>query len=98
MGPGHSSELTVIGDTVNVAAHLEAHSKELGCTVVASAATADHTGDGFTRGKRERIRLKGRLALMETVEILGFVPRQPMRDSADQPLPDNVIALRLATA
>jgi class 3 adenylate cyclase len=86
MGPGRSSEVTVIGDTVNVAAHLDAHSKELGCVVVASSVTADHPDESFVRGRRERIQLKGRLARIEAVEILGFAPRGRTED--------NVIALR----
>jgi serine/threonine-protein kinase PpkA len=87
MGPGRSSEVTVIGDTVNVAAHLDARSKELGCVVMASAVTADHSIDSFVHGRRERFQLKGRLARIEAVEILGFAPRGRAEAS-------NVVSLR----
>ncbi len=82
MGPGRTSELTIVGDTVNVAARLEARSKEHGCTLIASAATADVADGRFMSGKRERIHLKGRLALIEAVVILGFAPRQS-RDATE---------------
>lgn len=75
MGPGHTSEITIIGDTVNVAARLEALSKEHGCTLTASAATADVADGHFMLGKREQVHLKGRLAPIESVVILGFAPR-----------------------
>jgi serine/threonine-protein kinase PpkA len=89
MGPGRSSEVTVIGDTVNVAAHLDSRSKELGCVVLASAATADYPDDSFVRGRRENVQLKGRLARVEAVEIVGFAARGRV--------PDNVVALRIAS-
>ena len=76
MGPGRTSEVTIIGDTVNVAARLEARSKESGCTVIASATTADVADGRFVRGSRESVLLKGRLAPVEAVEILGFAPRE----------------------
>ena len=76
MGPGRTSEVTIIGDTVNVAARLEARSKEHGCTVIASSTTADVADGRFVRGSRESVALKGRLAPVEAVEILGFAPRE----------------------
>jgi len=76
MGPGRSSEMTIIGDTVNVAARLEARSKEHGCALIASAATANVADGRFMWGKREQVRLKGRLAPIEAVAVLGFAPRE----------------------
>lgn len=76
MGPGKTSETTIIGDTVNVAARLEARSKEHGCTLIASAATANVATGRFMWGRREQVRLKGRLAPIEVVMILGFSPRE----------------------
>ncbi|OFZ88471.1 MAG: hypothetical protein A2V78_07820 [Betaproteobacteria bacterium RBG_16_64_18] len=81
MGPGQTSEMTIIGDTVNVAARLEARSKEHGCTLIASAATANVASGRFMFGDREHVRLKGRLAPIEAVAILGFAPRQRMEAS-----------------
>lgn len=87
MGPGRSSEVTVIGDTVNVAAHLDARSKEMGCTVIASIDAARIADASFVRGKKERVQLKGRVAHVDTVEILGFTPRGGRVE-------ENVVALR----
>ncbi len=75
MGPGHTSEITIIGDTVNVAARLEALSKDHSCTPIASASTVDVADGHFMYGKREKVNLKGRLAPIESVVILGFSPR-----------------------
>ena len=76
MGPGRTSEMTIIGDTVNVAARLEARSKEHGCTLIVSAVAADVADGRFVVGKREQVQLKGRLAPIEAVTILGFAPRE----------------------
>jgi len=76
MGPGQTSEMTIIGDTVNVAARLEARSKERGCTLIASAATAGRANCRFMHGRREQVCLRGRLAPIEAVEILGFAPHE----------------------
>lgn len=76
MGPGRTSEMTIIGDTVNVAARLEARSKEHGCTLIASTATTDIADARFVCGTRERVYLKGRMAPVEAVVVLGFAPRQ----------------------
>jgi len=81
MGPGRTSEVTIIGDTVNVAARLEARSKEHGCTPIASAATANIASGRFLYGRREQVTLKGRSAPIEAVMILGFSPRERMGTS-----------------
>ncbi len=85
IGPGRTSEMTIVGDTVNVAARLEAYSKEHGCTVIASAATASVAEGRFLWGKPEQVRLKGRLAPIEAVMVLGFAPRE------------NIEAIKLST-
>jgi len=76
MGPDRSSEMTIIGDTVNVAARLEARSKEHGCQLLASAATVALAEGHFRCGKREEVQLKGRVAPIEAVVILDFAPRE----------------------
>ncbi|HEY0884667.1 MAG TPA: response regulator, partial [Ramlibacter sp.] len=50
LGSDDSAEITPIGDSVNVAARLEAASKELGWTVVASRAVLDDAGAGVQTG------------------------------------------------
>jgi serine/threonine-protein kinase PpkA len=44
---GNTRDLTAVGETVNIAARLEAQSKELGWSVVASEQTLRHAGEGF---------------------------------------------------
>jgi serine/threonine-protein kinase PpkA len=57
---GGSGDLTAIGDTVNVAARLEAKSKELGWPIVASQATLDYAGPGFSVAETRELELAGR--------------------------------------
>jgi class 3 adenylate cyclase len=75
MGPGQTSEITIIGDTVNVAARLEALSKEHNCRVIASASAADIADGKFVCGERRSVSLKGRRAPIEVVEVTDFQPR-----------------------
>jgi adenylate cyclase len=60
MGYGRASSLTAVGDTVNVAARLEALAKEFEAQLVTSARLAERAGidlDGF---EERRIELRGR--------------------------------------
>ena len=50
LGTIQNKETTPIGDTVNVAARLEASSKQLGWTVVASSTVLDRAGEGVQTG------------------------------------------------
>lgn len=86
MGPGQTSEVTIIGDTVNVAARLEARSKDHGCTPVASAATVNIASGRFMYGRREHVTLKGRSAPIEVVTVLGFSPRERVEAAEIVPL------------
>lgn len=75
MGPDHNAEVTVIGDTVNIAARLESKTKELRCAVVASAASARAAGDRFSYARRDTVSVRGRQTPVPIVEVTGFAPR-----------------------
>ena len=57
---GNSRDLTAVGDAVNVAARLEAKSKQLGWSVVASEQTLQHAGEGFLVLETREVELAGR--------------------------------------
>ncbi|HWI83963.1 response regulator [Ramlibacter sp.] len=72
LGAGDSSEVTVIGDAVNVAARLEAASKELGWTVVASRAVLQRAGAGVQTGGAAFLALRGRSEDVEVCAVTGL--------------------------
>jgi len=57
---GGIGDLTAVGDTVNIAARLEAKSKELRWPLVASAATIEAAGPGFLVAEMREIDVVGR--------------------------------------
>lgn len=73
LGAGPSSDVTVIGDAVNVAARLESASKELGWTVVASRAVLDRAGAGVQTGGAASVALRGRTGPVEVIEVTGLL-------------------------
>jgi serine/threonine-protein kinase PpkA len=79
--PG-GGELTVIGDSVNIASRLEGQTKELGWAVVASDATVTAAGAGVVLGSRKTLQLRGRSFATEAVEIIGIAGG----DDADAPV------------
>jgi adenylate cyclase len=60
MGPPDAPTLTAVGDTVNVAARLEAETKTFNCRVVVSETTAAGCGRDFSRFPRHTAALRGR--------------------------------------
>jgi serine/threonine-protein kinase PpkA len=73
LGSLQNKETTPIGDTVNVAARLEAASKELGWTVVASNAVLQGAGDGIQTGGMTSLEVRGKLVYVDVAEIVGLV-------------------------
>jgi serine/threonine-protein kinase PpkA len=73
LGTLQNKETTPIGDTVNVAARLEAASKELGWTVVAGASTIAAAGEGVQTGAKTTLSVRGKLSSVDVVEVTGLV-------------------------
>ncbi len=72
VGAPGGGELTVIGDSVNIASRLEGQTKELGWAVVASDSTVTAAGTGVVLGSRKTLQLRGRSLATEAVEIIGI--------------------------
>ncbi|RZJ25273.1 MAG: hypothetical protein EOO54_06830, partial [Haliea sp.] len=73
LGSAQNRETTPIGDTVNVAARLEASSKELGWTVVASSAVLKNAGEGIQTGGMTSLDVRGKSGYVDVAEITGLV-------------------------
>ncbi|CAN5223636.1 hypothetical protein BH10PSE17_BH10PSE17_28440 [soil metagenome] len=75
MGSAESVETTMIGDNVNIAARLEEKTKELGWSVIASQATFEAAGARIVCGQRSELLVKGRIAPVGIVEMMGLQPK-----------------------
>jgi serine/threonine-protein kinase PpkA len=73
-------ETTPIGDTVNTAARLQSASKELGWTVVASAAVLNLAGEGVQTGAMTSLEVRGRHGWVDVAEIVGLETNAADRD------------------
>ncbi|MBL8516968.1 MAG: response regulator [Betaproteobacteria bacterium] len=72
VGTSRGAEFTAIGDTVNLASRLEGKTKELGWPVIASLQTLQAAGEGIEFGAIELVRVRGRAAPVDVVEITGI--------------------------
>jgi class 3 adenylate cyclase/predicted Ser/Thr protein kinase len=72
IGPPGAEDLTVVGDSVNVASRLEGQTKELGWPLVASAATISTAGGIVRTGESQMLELRGRNAPIEAFEVTGI--------------------------
>lgn len=72
LGSVGARETTPIGDTVNTAARLESASKELGWTLVASAAVLQAAGAGVQTGAMTSLEVRGRHGWVDVAEIVGL--------------------------
>lgn len=72
LGTGGQRETTPIGDTVNTAARLESASKELGWTLVASAAVLEGAGEGVQTGAMTSLEVRGRHGFVDVAEVVGL--------------------------
>ncbi len=72
IGPPGAEDLTVVGDSVNVASRLEGQTKELGWPVVASASTVGMAGSIVSTGESRTLELRGRNTPIEALEVTGI--------------------------
>ena len=79
MGPPESPIVSALGDNVNVAARLEALTKELGVPLVISASTAELGGLNLSAFQMIRIQVKGREQEIEVyaVDDPSRIPARP---------------------
>ncbi len=69
---GITTELTAIGDTVNLAARLEAKTNEFGWSIVSSLPVLHEAGSGIEFGRIETVWVKGRTTPIDVAEITGL--------------------------
>jgi adenylate cyclase len=74
LGAAHNRRATVIGDVVNLAARIEAANKELGTRLLVSGTVEETLEEGFVRGRRSEMALKGKSGVHALVEILEERP------------------------
>ncbi len=73
MGPAGSQAVVPVGDTVSLAARLEAATRERGWTVLASRAVFAGAGSGIRTGIQDTLAVPGKHLTLDVVEITGLV-------------------------
>jgi adenylate cyclase len=73
MGTPARFDYTVLGDQVNLAARLEALTKEYGVQILVGEATAKAAGAGFVFREVDVVRVKGRAGAAPVFELVGRV-------------------------
>ncbi len=69
MGPPASPIISALGDNANVAARLEAQTKEFGVPLVVSEDTAKHSKINFSKFPKHKIRVKGREGMITVYAV-----------------------------
>jgi adenylate cyclase len=69
MGPPESPIVSAIGDTINLAARLEALTKDYACALVVSADAVQHAGVDTTGFARHSVQVRGKQAVVEVYAI-----------------------------
>jgi len=70
IGPDERVEYGVVGEPVNLAARVEALTKDVGTTILVSSEIASRLGAEFTLGRTELLPVKGKTDPVQVVEIL----------------------------
>jgi class 3 adenylate cyclase/tRNA A-37 threonylcarbamoyl transferase component Bud32 len=95
---GGVGDLTAVGDTVNVAARLEAKSKELQWPLVASGATIDAAGPGFVVAETREVEVAGRGARVVIGHVIAADANQSPPPDLDLTLPAGAGAVLVENA
>ncbi|MDP3751055.1 MAG: protein kinase [Polaromonas sp.] len=72
MGTADSHDMLPVGDTVSLAARLEAVTRERGWTVLTSEAVLAGAGPGIQTGTRDALAVPGKQLTLDVVEITGL--------------------------
>ncbi len=75
IGAGPNAETTILGDSVNIAARLEAKTKEMGWSIVVAHSTIKAAGPRFLTGRRASVDINGRNDLIDVIELTGLMPK-----------------------
>jgi adenylate cyclase len=84
MGYRRATSLTAVGDTVNVAARLEALTKEFDVQLVTSTRLAEHAGVDLGAFEERRIEIRGRRRPLR-VRLVGDLAALPVAAAAAGP-------------
>ncbi|WP_171572497.1 CHASE2 domain-containing protein [Leptolyngbya sp. Cla-17] len=91
LGGKNRLEYAVIGDSVNIAARLEACKKDnqMGlCRILIARETLDHLQEQFYVESWGQVQLRGRQSLVEIFQVLGYADSSNRPNELDKPQPE----------